>query len=88
MEPPGLPCSAVLLAGGKSSRFGSDKALYAPAPGGPSFLEGAAAALAGCRQRLLIGPHALAGWETLRDDEAGLGPLGGLVTGLRRASFP
>ena len=83
--------SAVLLAGGKSTRMGCDKsgliihgrALW------DRQLETLRATGAG---ELFIsgredGPYSAAGVPIVADERAGLGPLGGIVTALRRARF-
>ena len=85
---PALDCTAVILAGGQSRRFGTDKARYRARPGGPTLLERAAEPLQVCTERLVIGAHELPGWQAVSDDAPGFGPLGGLVTALRRATRP
>lgn len=81
--------TGVVLAGGRSSRMGRDKALL-PWDGG-TLLEFAVERLRPhVREVLVIGDperysvtHAI----TVPDELAGLGPLGGLVTALRRARY-
>jgi molybdenum cofactor guanylyltransferase len=70
----------AVLAGGQSSRFGSDKALARL--GDATLLERAVAVLAGqCDKVIVVGaPHGIADWP-----EAGLGPLGGVAASLRAA---
>jgi molybdopterin-guanine dinucleotide biosynthesis protein A len=62
--------TGVVLAGGRSSRFGADKF--------PVFRDRTLAVLRQCFDEILI-----AGRD-LPDDLPGLGPLGGIVTALRR----
>ncbi|HEY0977002.1 MAG TPA: molybdenum cofactor guanylyltransferase [Flavobacteriales bacterium] len=81
--------TGVVLAGGRSSRMGRDKALL-PWNGG-TLLEHAVERLRPhAREILVIGdpalydvPHAL----TIPDDTPHQGPLGGLVTALRHARY-
>ena len=87
------PLSAVtgaVLAGGRSSRFGRDKALEVV--GGATLLERALAALAGCGERLVVGGsdalYGFAGVPVAPDVVPGRGPLGGLETALAVATFP
>lgn len=83
--PPDL--TAALTAGGRSSRFGADKALARL--GDRTLLERAAASLEGCGVRLLVAPpgrYALPGWEAVPDTRPGEGPLAGLEAALAAAS--
>ncbi|WP_333835941.1 molybdenum cofactor guanylyltransferase [Novosphingobium sp.] len=75
----------AVLAGGQSSRFGSDKALAML--GGRSLLSGAVAALAGqCDAVVVIGRDA-AEVACLPDrPRAGMGPLGGIAAALHHAA--
>ena len=75
--------TAAITAGGKSTRFGSDKALYRA--GQHSMLEIAAHNLHACDQKLIIGPYALRGWHTYPDPHPGIGPISGLVAALEHA---
>ncbi|GGJ39925.1 molybdenum cofactor guanylyltransferase [Deinococcus roseus] len=75
--------TAAITAGGKSRRFGSDKALYRV--GQYTLLEIAAHNLHACNQRLIIGPYALKGWQTYPDPFPGVGPISGLVSALQHA---
>jgi molybdopterin-guanine dinucleotide biosynthesis protein A len=79
---------AYLLAGGRSSRFGSDKAL-ATISGIPLLLRAAREMDAAGSPVTVIadrrGKYADLGLETIADDQSGLGPLGGLATALRHA---
>ena len=80
-----------ILAGGKSSRFGSDKA-RAELHGVPlvaRVAEGLATVTAGVTVVAAVeDAYADLGLETIGDDEPGLGPMGGLVTALRHAGGP
>ncbi len=94
--PPPFPISfdAVLLAGGRSTRFGSDKA-FLDWRGRPLYVAQLRklAALAPARLWLScnatqVFPDVLAGVERILDDEPDLGPLGGLRAVLRRSEAP
>jgi len=83
---PVLPLSGVVLAGGRSSRFGSDKALHELS--GRTLLEHALASLAGCAERFVVGGderYAFAGVLVVPDEAPGEGPLAGLATALAAA---
>ncbi|WP_245872985.1 molybdenum cofactor guanylyltransferase [Deinococcus planocerae] len=83
---PRLDFAGAVTAGGRSSRFGSDKAL-ARLEGRP-LLEHVAASLAGCPLRLLVAPpgrYALPGWLPVPDTRPGEGPLAALEAALRAA---
>jgi len=75
-----------ILAGGKSSRFGSDKA-RALITGKPLILRVAENLKPVASSISVIadvaGKYSDLGFETIADDVAGLGPLGGLKTALR-----
>ena len=78
--------AGAITAGGRSSRFGSDKAL-ALLRGRP-LLRHVADSLGGCPVRLLVAPagrYALEGWETVPDTRPGEGPLAGLEAALTHA---
>ncbi len=80
--------TAVLLAGGKSVRMGRDKA-GTTIEGVPLWQRQCATLRAVKPHALWIagplgGPYAGAGVEIVPDDAPGLGPLGGVVTALRR----
>lgn len=91
---PGL--AGVVLAGGRSRRMGSDKALL-PVPGLASrtFVEHLASLLAAlCTEVLLVARDEMSGqeyasvssqrtWRLVCDQEPGQGPLMGLYSGLR-----
>ncbi|WP_229838853.1 molybdenum cofactor guanylyltransferase [Deinococcus piscis] len=78
-----LDLTAVILAGGQSRRFGTDKALAQL--GGQLLLERVAASLAECPRRLVLAPpgrYALPGWTVQPERRQGEGPLAGLETAL------
>ncbi|EYB67148.1 molybdopterin-guanine dinucleotide biosynthesis protein MobA [Deinococcus phoenicis] len=78
--------TAAVTAGGRSRRFGSDKALARL--GGRTLLEHVAASLAACPLRLLVAPpgqYALPGWVSVPDTRPGEGPLAGLEAALGHA---
>jgi molybdopterin-guanine dinucleotide biosynthesis protein A len=80
--------AAVLLAGGKSSRMGRDKAAL-PVNGEPLWQHQLAILRATQPAELFIsgksdGPYADCGIEILADEFPDCGPLGGIATALRR----
>ena len=86
------PFTAVLLAGGKSTRMGRDKAGVL-IHDRPLWQRQLATLRAVHPHELFIsgkpdGPYASAGVEILADNFPGLGPLAGLEAALRRASHP
>lgn len=81
--------TGLVLAGGRSRRFGEDKALLELA--GETLLERTVKAVAEIADEVLIVgrmqvPRALARYRALADELPRIGPLGGLLTGLRAAS--
>ena len=73
-----------VLAGGRSTRFGSDKALAEI--GGQSLLARAVDALSGWCERVVVVGREVAPAPTLPDwPRAGMGPLGGIAAALRLA---
>lgn len=86
MSGPPFDFTGAVTAGGRSSRFGSDKA-RALLEGRP-LLHHVAASLEGCPLRLLVAPrgrYALPGWREVPDTRPGEGPLGALEAALRAA---
>ena len=89
---PPPPFTAVLLAGGKSTRMGRDKA--GVLIGGQPLWQRQLATLRALHPHELFisgkpdGPYADARVEILPDHFPGLGPLAGLEAALRRASHP
>jgi molybdenum cofactor guanylyltransferase len=81
----------AILAGGLSTRMGSNKALLRPAPGGPTLVETVAARIAeaGLSSPLLVinTPEELAflGLPMAPDEVTSAGPLGGILTALMRS---
>ena len=79
------PLPIYILAGGKSSRFGADKALARV--GGHTLLESLATTLRPLASSLIVvadrnDKYASLGFETIADAVPGLGPMGGLKTAL------
>ncbi|WFL77319.1 molybdenum cofactor guanylyltransferase [Altererythrobacter arenosus] len=74
----------LVLAGGQSTRFGSDKAVAQL--DGQTLLERAISHLAGLCDEVVVVGRNVAPVEVLRDwPRAGMGPLGGIAAGLRHA---
>lgn len=74
----------VVLAGGLSTRFGSDKALAEL--GGHTLLARAVDVLSGWCEKVIVAGRELAPAPTIPDwPRAGMGPLGGLAAALRYA---
>jgi molybdopterin-guanine dinucleotide biosynthesis protein A len=82
--------ATYILAGGKSSRMGRDKAMLAP--GGIPLLMRTAALLAPLAgPPTIIGPptrYSALGYNVIPDDTPGIGPLGGIATALRHSNQP
>ena len=79
--------TGAVLCGGRSTRYGSDKARQVVA--GRTLVERTLDSLAPARERLLVGrSYPVAGARFVPDLRAGLGPLGGLETALSTASNP
>lgn len=84
----------AVLAGGASSRMGTNKALLNAYPGGPTIIEAVALRLrdAGLEPDLLVTntpeTFAFLGILTLPDDIPGVGPLGGIYTALNHLPHP
>lgn len=73
-----------VLAGGQSTRFGSDKALAEL--GGNTLLSGAVAALSACCAAVVVAGRDAAPVPILPDyPRGGMGPLGGIAAALRHA---
>jgi molybdopterin-guanine dinucleotide biosynthesis protein A len=82
--------SAYILAGGKSSRMGRDKALL-DFGGTPLILHIASLVQPLTGSPLVVGPpdrYANLNLRVLADDESGIGPLAGIVTALRDSREP
>lgn len=85
--------SIAILAGGRSTRLGEDKALLRLIESGPTLLERAAAACAGLSDDLFVVAPAERGYASLGVrlvDERfpGEGPAGGVITALGTARYP
>ncbi|MDE3105835.1 MAG: molybdenum cofactor guanylyltransferase [Acidobacteriota bacterium] len=84
-----LPLQGVVLAGGRSSRMGRDKARISL--GGRTLVERALANLAQVCQHCVIagGDPALAAYgRVLPDQQPGLGPLAGILVALQASPLP
>ena len=82
-----MECAGFVLAGGKSSRMGRDKALLEV--GGVPMVARAIASLATACTDVAIasGDDRLAAYgRVVRDETAGFGPLGGIVAALERSA--
>jgi molybdenum cofactor guanylyltransferase len=85
--------AVAILAGGASSRFGSDKALVRLDPDGPTLLERTAAiARSLSNQAVIIGHQSYEsldpGIDIAPDEEPGRGPLGGIATAFNLLDAP
>jgi molybdopterin-guanine dinucleotide biosynthesis protein A len=84
---------AIILAGGRSTRMGTNKALLRLSPGGHAVIERLVSQLgeAGLAPDLLITntPHeyAFLGLPMVPDDVPGAGPLGGILTALNHSPY-
>jgi len=79
-----------ILAGGKSSRMGRDKALL-DFGGTPLILHIASVMRPLTDAPVVVGPpdrYAILNQRVIADDEPGIGPLGGIVTALRDSREP
>ena len=84
MSQPGLGRLGAILAGGESSRFGSDKALAQI--DGTTMLERAVALLTACCDAVIVVGRDTASVRTIADwPRGGMGPLGGIAAALRFA---
>jgi molybdopterin-guanine dinucleotide biosynthesis protein A len=83
----------IILAGGRSTRMGTNKALLRLSPGGHAVIEQAVSRLveAGFAPDLLVTntPHeyAFLGVAMVPDDVPGAGPLGGILTALNHSPY-
>lgn len=86
------PIPAYILAGGKSSRFGSDKARATVGADGRPLIRRIADALGPSAQPIAIaereGKYLDLGLETIGDVNPGLGPMAGLQTALHHCKQP
>jgi len=81
-----MTLTAAITAGGRSSRFESDKALATLE--GRTLLQRVADSLEFCAHKLLVAPegkYALEGWKVISDLHPGCGPLSGLEAALEHS---
>jgi len=88
-----FPLSAVILAGGRSRRMGTDKALLRLPSGGPTLIERVVAAARAVADEVIVvaedaGRLPPMPVRTAPDAIAGAGPLAGLVAGFAAARHP
>ena len=83
-----LPVTGAVMAGGRSSRLGRDKALL-EIEGEPLLVRAVRLLSALCDEVIVIGPPERAGIvpnvRVAPDERPGVGPLGGIATALRAA---
>ena len=88
-SPPAAALSAAILAGGRSRRMGTDKALLRLAPAGPTLIERVAAAVAAVADEVLIVANDdrldFLGLPIVPDAHPDTGALGGIASGLAAA---
>lgn len=82
-----MRCSAVLLAGGKSTRMGRDKALL-EIDGEPLWRRQLATLRALAPEQLLVAGPPRGEGESIADAIAGAGPLGGIAAALGHCRAP
>lgn len=75
--------TGIVLAGGMSTRLGTDKSALRLIEGGPDLLTRTASLLAQITSRVLVIGRAHAEFACLPDEMPGSGPVGGVVTALR-----
>jgi molybdopterin-guanine dinucleotide biosynthesis protein A len=85
--------AVAVLAGGASSRFGADKALYRICDQGPTLLERSVATGKRLSDRVAVIGHAkylgiTHGIPVYPDEQPGRGPLGGIATAFRVLDRP
>ena len=82
-----MQITGIILAGGKSTRFGKDKALVQV--NGKSLLENAIDICFECCSTILISSnqkeHQVAGYKIVPDEFPACGPIGGIYSGLKQA---
>ncbi len=85
------PLSAAVLAGGRSTRMGRDKALLPLVPGGPPMIRLVLDRVRAVADDVTIVSESRPGYDAfgarvVPDDFPGTGALGGIATGLRHAA--
>lgn len=85
------PLSAAVLAGGRSTRMGRDKALLPLTAGGPPMIQVVVEQLRGVASEVIIVSESRPGYDAfghrvVPDDYPGTGALGGIATALRHAA--
>ena len=85
--------AVAVLAGGKSSRYGADKALVRLVPGGPTLIEQIVSKALELSQTVAVIGHERYATLNLdvpifQDEEVGRGPLAGIATAMRRLDGP
>ena len=93
LSSPSSLLTGAILAGGHSSRFGSNKALFAP--DGETLISKAAGLLRSVAREVLVsasqtnaGDYDFLGLEIVVDQHPDSGPMGGLETFLQRCTTP
>lgn len=93
LSSPSSLLTGAILAGGHSSRFGSNKALFAP--DGETLISKAAGLLRSVAREVLVsasqtnaGDYDFLGLEIVVDQHPNSGPMGGLETLLQRCTTP
>ncbi len=89
-DPTGLDVAGYVLVGGRSSRFGSDKALH-PVGGHPMAVVVASTLHQHVTEVTLVGDPSIygkLGLPVIPDDMERAGPLGGIVTALKHSRSP
>ena len=93
LSSPSSLLTGAILAGGHSSRFGSNKALFAP--NGETLISKAAGLLRSVAREVLVsasqtnaGDYDFLGLEIVVDQHPDSGPMGGLETLLQRCTTP
>ncbi len=85
--------AALVMAGGQSSRMGTNKALLQAHPGGSTLIEIVVEKVrqAGAQEVLIVAnvrePYEFLGLPIVEDAVAGAGPLGGIMGGLHASNY-
>ena len=83
-----LTVSALILAGGKATRFGGVAKHELVVDGEPIFTRQVRVLAPRVAQILVSSPRDIAGYRTLRDPVEGVGPLAGIAAGLAACNTP